>query len=1084
VTTDSEKMFLLYEPCHTKEELKMHVKVFLKVDMPDTTIDEDSNSNPMELLWDLYRTMLTGKGPQRVVVAAARNSMKSLSAAIIRFYSMIHFRRSGTHLAATADQSSTLLMYLDRFIMVDGIKEYLTTNNTRTKEFKNLPRNSFTKNDSCILRVAVATKKGVNSQRGSFNSRDETELIPPEIIREASFISDPTRDEYRYGPIELDLSSRKIADGTMQEKIDEAEMPNPPGDLRLHKWSMADFMQKCPDEIHRPDLPRKQAFLNTETLETIWSKEQYDALGAGVQNQYKSINAYDGCQTCPAFIACQARAPNQTGTSFGLRDISFVGVILKAVKDPDTIIAQALNWRPGKAGNVFRMIRKNKHFLKPIEFYKWCFGEYFIPQNMNLSLVLKAIEEEEFWRIAPTKTDIYNAFQTFGWSITYGVDWGFSPASATCIVTAYNKRQQRAAVFHVEFAQNLANQDWANYIIDNIWSKYKGDYVCPDTADKSSPTYFGRRKVPAIDYKPARINTGVSQLRSLLFDPVAQVERLVILDEGEGNQNMYTAMEKWAHKKSPLGFDFDKFEDDNYCDYCFVPGVMVMTESGAKPIEEIKEGDVVLTHLGNYKKVNKVMSRLYDGEIVNISPFGREMISATPEHPFYVSEMARSNKTENGVKLTGQLRHVEGSEEFKSAKDLIKTQKNGKSRQVLSIKNKDKEEDVFIDMVERLPGWHLVEGLLYRPAGKYGNGYATGNGSHPVNEKVEVTNELSWLLGHYAAEGSASQGIKCDRGGVGIAMHQNEIVCESIYLKLLEQFGNPKISKTFNGQGLRLTISNKGLYWIIKEIGSHSEKKLPNYVFSLSKERIMWLLCGYFYGDGHFSPTGVVAMSISREMIYQLFRLCHKVGLSPRINPRNCVGRGWGGFGGEFKNEQYKISLDISDTNKLLDFVKTNDLLALAFTGKSVKTIQNGSMPSNKCWTDGEDLKTLIRDVNVTSYNGPVYNLSVDDDNSYTVNGVAVHNCDPLRYALAPFVEELSIGISFTNKPPEANLVGMAAKGDKEAIETIRQKNELSSQLEEYYKTEHGVGSLFTPQQQNAPSANKPSNRGSVKFKF
>lgn len=566
--TPKERLDLLYEPCYSKEELQEHIRAFLKIDIPAHTVDEDSNSNPMELLWSLYNTMLTGVGPQRVVVAAARNSMKSLSAAIIRFYAMIHFRRTGTHLAATMDQSQTLLMYLDRFLIIDGVREYLNASNTRMKELKNLPVNGFTRNGSCILRIAVATKTGVNSQRGSFNTRDETELIPASIISEAAFINDPTQDEHRFGPIELDLSSRKLADGIMQDKIDEAEAENPPGDLRLHKWSMVDFMKKCPEEIHRPDLDRKVAYLNTETLETIWDPKEYEQLGAGVQSQYKSINAYHGCETCPAFIACQGRSPKQEGTSIALRDISFVSMVLKAVKDPDTIIAQALNWRPGRSGNVFKMIRKNRHFLKPIHFYKWCFGTYFVPKGLTLEGVLEIIKSKEFWRIAPSKKDIYEALVANGWHITYGVDWGFSPARAVCIVAAYNKRQQRGCVFHVESAQNLANQDWANYIVENIWSKYPGDYICPDMADPASPSYFGRHKVRSLDTKPSRIETGVSQLRSLLFDPVAQCERFVILDEGEDNASLYNSMEKWTHRKSPLGFDFDKYEDDDYCDYC------------------------------------------------------------------------------------------------------------------------------------------------------------------------------------------------------------------------------------------------------------------------------------------------------------------------------------------------------------------------------------------------------------------------------------------------------------------------------------------------------------------------------------
>ncbi|MGP6175425.1 hypothetical protein [Corynebacterium sp. A21] len=32
--------------------------------------------------------------------------------------------------------------------------------------------------------------------------------------------------------------------------------------------------------------------------------------------------------------------------------------------------------------------------------------------------------------------------------------------------------------------------------------------------------------------------------------------------------------------------------------------------------------------------------------------------------------------------------------------------------------------------------------------------------------------------------------------------------------------------------------------------------------------------------------------------------------------------------------------------------------------------------------------------------NAPVYNLTVDDNHEYLANGIPVHNCDALRYAV------------------------------------------------------------------------------------
>lgn len=548
--SNEERLFLLYDICDSKEELQQHIKTFLNIDLPDFTVDQDSTSNPMDFIWEIYECMKTGQGKTRHVVAANRNGAKTLAACIVRFYGMIHFRRSGTHLAATLDQSQSAIKYLDKFLQIPGVAEYITVTNTKNKKLENLPVNRFTKNTTCELRVVVATTKGVNSARSSLSMRDETDLLPKEIISESAYIQDPTQDEHKFLPIEIDLSSRKSNDGPMQEKIDEAEGPNPPEDLKLHKWSLVDWMQKCPEHVHKPELGQTPAWINSENLKTVWTQEEYDALGPTEKSLQITAMAYEGCKTCPAWTVCQGRSPKQKSQSTMLRNISFVSGLIKSVRDPDSIIAQALNWRPGSSSRVFKMFKKRVHFVSYNEFYKFITG--FAPNHE-----------------VQTKEELYNLLLQGGWQIHYGVDWGYSPASATCIVGAYHRRSRKACILHVEAAQEMANPDWANYIVDNIWTRFPGDLVCPDMADPAAPTYFKKRSLPCLDSKPSKIETGVAQIRSLLYDVHSQETRMVILNDGEYGQNhlLAEAMEKWTHLKSPLGFNFDKFEDDDYCDF-------------------------------------------------------------------------------------------------------------------------------------------------------------------------------------------------------------------------------------------------------------------------------------------------------------------------------------------------------------------------------------------------------------------------------------------------------------------------------------------------------------------------------------
>jgi IMP dehydrogenase/GMP reductase len=64
---------------------------------------------------------------------------------------------------------------------------------------------------------------------------------------------------------------------------------------------------------------------------------------------------------------------------------------------------------------------------------------------------------------------------------------------------------------------------------------------------------------------------------------------------------------------------------------CFVAGTKVITNNGEKNIEKIKNGDVVLTHRGRYKKVIGTSTRQEENEIISIN--GNK---CTTNHEFYV----------------------------------------------------------------------------------------------------------------------------------------------------------------------------------------------------------------------------------------------------------------------------------------------------------------------------------------------------------------------------------------------------------------------------------------------------------------
>lgn len=72
---------------------------------------------------------------------------------------------------------------------------------------------------------------------------------------------------------------------------------------------------------------------------------------------------------------------------------------------------------------------------------------------------------------------------------------------------------------------------------------------------------------------------------------------------------------------------------------CFMAGHKVITNRGIHNIEDIKVGDMVLSHDLTYNRVNNVVSHIHSGHILVFTVNGiDEPIICTPEHKFFTFE--------------------------------------------------------------------------------------------------------------------------------------------------------------------------------------------------------------------------------------------------------------------------------------------------------------------------------------------------------------------------------------------------------------------------------------------------------------
>lgn len=76
--TDQLYRQVLFTPCESKEHLQDWIRMFLDLDFPDCTVDPESTSNPMDLLWEIYREGMDGTNEDfmSVLAYAARDSYK------------------------------------------------------------------------------------------------------------------------------------------------------------------------------------------------------------------------------------------------------------------------------------------------------------------------------------------------------------------------------------------------------------------------------------------------------------------------------------------------------------------------------------------------------------------------------------------------------------------------------------------------------------------------------------------------------------------------------------------------------------------------------------------------------------------------------------------------------------------------------------------------------------------------------------------------------------------------------------------------------------------------------------------------
>lgn len=115
------------EICYSKDELHDWIKTYLNIDIPNTTISENSNGNPMDMIWWCYNNAIhsTGKTSKKAMFVASRGGMKTLGASIIELLMVSHAKRDVVHIGAILKTAKRCYQYFQGFFRQNGFDDLL-----------------------------------------------------------------------------------------------------------------------------------------------------------------------------------------------------------------------------------------------------------------------------------------------------------------------------------------------------------------------------------------------------------------------------------------------------------------------------------------------------------------------------------------------------------------------------------------------------------------------------------------------------------------------------------------------------------------------------------------------------------------------------------------------------------------------------------------------------------------------------------------------------------------------------------------------------------------------------------------------
>jgi site-specific DNA-cytosine methylase/intein/homing endonuclease len=384
--------------------------------------------------------------------------------------------------------------------------------------------------------------------------------------------------------------------------------------------------------------------------------------------------------------------------------------------------------------------------------------------------------------------------------------------------------------------------------------------------------------------------------------------------------NLVSKMEAGVLGPAPVYTDLKTFPYADFCGTvdilsagfpCFTAGTLVLTRNGHTPIEDVRIGDEVLSHTGNWRRVLSTLSKR-EAPTRIIKGGGFHAIECTYEHPFYTRERYREWDGSDRKYIRKFKTPV-----WTDAKNLVK--------------------DTFVGQVR------------------------------PCDEQDDNHSEnFWWIIGRYLADGHRVKRNDRKEGSGRVVISVGKHKSDELRERIRSEFGT--VSEVEERTTRRFHIVRNEFFKFTSQFGKDAEGKyIPGWVFGLDTKKLSSLLDGYLSGDGTKQGNGYRASTVSQRLAYSIAYLYGTItGCNAGVRLQKTANKTV--IEGRTVNQRDYYVVDLFASNKL-------------------------------AFSDGAYIWKQVKTNEETGKRRTVYNLEVDVDNSYTVNNVIAHNCQPFSSA-------------------------------------------------------------------------------------